>query len=88
MHRTFLECKEVKAVISIGCCYNLVSEDTVQIGDECGFPMSKGVRSSGLSLGKSARDLACQVLLFHNCSDNYVEMFKDHRPNLPANIYL
>ncbi|KAK1393146.1 methyltransferase-like protein 25 [Heracleum sosnowskyi] len=60
MLRTFLECKEVKAVISIGCCYNLLSEDKVQIGDELGFPMSKGVRSSGLLLGKSARDLACQ----------------------------
>ncbi|XP_074362593.1 uncharacterized protein LOC141702892 isoform X1 [Apium graveolens] len=60
MLRTFLECKEVKAVISIGCCYNLLSEDKVQVGDEFGFPMSKGVRSSGLLLGKSARDLACQ----------------------------
>lgn len=26
-----------------------------------GFPMSHAVRSIGLSLGKSARDLACQV---------------------------
>lgn len=48
-------------MISIGCCYNLLSEDKVQIGDEFGFPMSKGVTSSGLLLGKSARDLACQV---------------------------
>ncbi|KAL1823029.1 uncharacterized protein LOC108214147 isoform X2 [Daucus carota subsp. sativus] len=60
MLRTFLECKEVKAVISIGCCYNLLSEDRVQTDDECGFPMSKDVRASGLLLGKSARDLACQ----------------------------
>lgn len=81
-----MECEEVKAVISIGCCYNLLSEDEVQIGDECGFPMSKGVRSSGLSLGKSARDLACQVFRFHKWSD-YVEMFKDNRQNLPADIY-
>ncbi|KAM7492846.1 hypothetical protein LguiA_035767 [Lonicera macranthoides] len=62
MLRTFLECKEVKAVVSIGCCYNLLSEE----GDEnaaegsCGFPMSKGVKSVGFSLGKSSRDLACQ----------------------------
>ncbi|KAM7495711.1 hypothetical protein LguiB_030320 [Lonicera macranthoides] len=62
MLRTFLECKEVKAVVSIGCCYNLLSEE----GDEnaaegsCGFSMSKGVKSVGFSLGKSSRDLACQ----------------------------
>ncbi|TKY49344.1 RRNAD1 protein [Spatholobus suberectus] len=61
MLKTFLECKDVKAVVSIGCCYNLLSEEMIKDGEsQCGFPMSHAVRSAGLSLGKSARDLACQ----------------------------
>lgn len=61
--RTFLECKDVKAVVSLGCCYNLLSEERIEDGEsQCGFPMSHAVRSTSFSLGKSARDLACQVL--------------------------
>ncbi|PWA51503.1 S-adenosyl-L-methionine-dependent methyltransferases superfamily protein [Artemisia annua] len=61
MLRTFLECKEVKAVVSIGCCYNLLSEEESEQGDAlCGFPVSQGVKSTCLHLGKSSRDLACQ----------------------------
>ncbi|XP_052178307.1 uncharacterized protein LOC127792047 isoform X3 [Diospyros lotus] len=61
MLRTFLECSEVKAVISIGCCYNLLSEEGANTGDsQCGFPMSKGVKHAGFLLGKNLRDLACQ----------------------------
>ncbi|XP_010258677.1 PREDICTED: protein RRNAD1 isoform X3 [Nelumbo nucifera] len=61
MLRTFIECKEIKAVVSIGCCYNLLSEEGSQnSGSQCGFPVSEGAKLSGLSLGKSARDLACQ----------------------------
>lgn len=61
MLRTFVECKEVKAVINIGCCYNLLTEYESDNEDvQNGFPMSLGVKSSGLSLGKSGRDLACQ----------------------------
>ncbi|GKA14863.1 S-adenosyl-L-methionine-dependent methyltransferases superfamily protein, partial [Tanacetum coccineum] len=61
MLRTFLECKEVKAVVSIGCCYNLLSEEESEQDDAlCGFPVSQGVKSTGLHLGKSSRDLACQ----------------------------
>lgn len=57
-----MECKEVKAVVSIGCCYNLLSEESFEIaGSQCGFPLSRVVKSSGISLGKSSRDLACQV---------------------------
>ncbi|KAK3042583.1 hypothetical protein RJ639_000835 [Escallonia herrerae] len=61
MLRTFLESPEVKAVVSIGCCYNLLSEEEVKDNDsQYGFPVSNGVKSTGLSLGKSSRDLACQ----------------------------
>lgn len=63
---TYLECEEVKAVISIGCCYNLLSEDCIEdTVVQCGFPMSEGVKSSGLVLGKSSHDLACQVFSNH-----------------------
>ncbi|KAI8553128.1 hypothetical protein RHMOL_Rhmol06G0320300 [Rhododendron molle] len=59
--RTFVECDEVKAVVSIGCCYNLLSEGgTENVASQCGFPMSKGVNDAGLLLRKSSRDLACQ----------------------------
>ncbi|MED6199173.1 hypothetical protein PIB30_073411 [Stylosanthes scabra] len=61
MLKTFLECQDVKAVVSLGCCYNLLSEGSTKDGEsQCGFPMSHAVRSVCLSLGKSARDLACQ----------------------------
>lgn len=62
LSRTFIECDEVKAVISIGCCYNLLSEDdTTEVDIQCGFPVSKGAKSASFKLGKNARDLACQV---------------------------
>nr|XP_027062236.1 protein RRNAD1-like isoform X2 [Coffea arabica] len=61
MLRTFLESDQVKSVISIGCCYNLLSEDdSDKASSVCGFPMSKGVKFTGFALGRSARDLACQ----------------------------
>ncbi|KAF3650053.1 putative NAC domain-containing protein 21/22-like [Capsicum annuum] len=61
MLRTFLECDKAKAVISIGCCYNLLSEEATGIADSsCGFPVSQGVKFAGVMLDKSARDLACQ----------------------------
>ncbi|KAI3820421.1 hypothetical protein L1987_07968 [Smallanthus sonchifolius] len=58
MLRAFLESKEVKAVVSIGCCYNLLSEE--EDNPLCGFPISRGVKSTGLHLGRNSRDLACQ----------------------------
>ncbi|XP_030965546.1 protein RRNAD1 isoform X2 [Quercus lobata] len=61
MLKTFLDCKEVKAIVSIGCCYNLLSEEgIVKTETQCGFPMSAGVKSACFSLGKNSRDLACQ----------------------------
>jgi hypothetical protein len=64
--RTFLECKEVKAVINVGCCYNLLTEECSSTTGETtkdsmsGFPLSKGVHHLDLHLGKNGRDLACQ----------------------------
>ncbi|KAJ0100819.1 hypothetical protein Patl1_05096 [Pistacia atlantica] len=61
MLRTFVDCKEVNAVVSIGCCYNLLSEEGFDsAGSLCGFPMSSGIKSANFPLGKSSRDLACQ----------------------------
>ncbi|KAK7272681.1 hypothetical protein RJT34_29431 [Clitoria ternatea] len=61
MLKTFLESKDVKAIVSLGCCYNLLSEEWIKDGEsQCGFPMSHALRSTGLLLGKSSRDLACQ----------------------------
>nr|KAJ0187954.1 hypothetical protein LSAT_V11C900473320 [Lactuca sativa] len=50
MLRTFLDCEQVKAVVSIGCCYNLLSEEEEETVDDdddlCGsgfgFPLSRG----------------------------------------------
>lgn len=68
----------MKAVVSIGCCYNLLSEIGCENGDfNCGFPISKGINYMGVSLGKNARDLACQVcdrLLSSSFLCNMVEM--------------
>ncbi|KAL6283271.1 hypothetical protein ACE6H2_014200 [Prunus campanulata] len=71
MLKAFMECKEVKAVVSVGCCYNLLSEEGFNhVGSQCGFPMSCGVISAGISLGKSSRDLACQSAERWKCLEN------------------
>nr|CAB3466477.1 unnamed protein product [Digitaria exilis] len=63
MLRVFVSCEQVKALVSVGCCYNLLSEDSYEDTNAChGFPMSKAAKLSELVLGKSIRDLACQVL--------------------------
>jgi hypothetical protein len=60
--RVFVSCEQVKALVSVGCCYNLLSEDCCGDTNSCpGFPMSKAAKLSDLMLGKSIRDLACQV---------------------------
>ncbi|XP_071693697.1 uncharacterized protein [Rutidosis leptorrhynchoides] len=73
MLRTFLESEEVQAVVSIGCCYNLLSEEEKGKDDDvlCGYPISKGVKSTGLYLGRNSRDLACQS------ADRWKDMEKD-----------
>uniref|UniRef100_A0A0D9Y1B2 Methyltransferase domain-containing protein n=1 Tax=Leersia perrieri TaxID=77586 RepID=A0A0D9Y1B2_9ORYZ len=61
MLRVFVSCEQVKALISIGCCYNLLSEECHEDTKTCpGFPMSKAAKLSNLVLGKSIRDLGCQ----------------------------
>ncbi|XP_074557827.1 uncharacterized protein LOC141813744 [Curcuma longa] len=61
MLRTFVDCKQVRALVGVGCCYNLLSEDFLEkAGDSCGFPISNAAKLSSLILGKNARDLACQ----------------------------
>lgn len=60
--RSFVGCEHVRALIGIGCCYNLLSEDCLEKTDNsCGFPISNAAKLSSLVLGKNARDLACQV---------------------------
>lgn len=62
LDRVFVSCEQVKALVSVGCCYNLLSEDSYEDTNTCsGFPMSKAAKLSKLVLGKSIRDLACQV---------------------------
>ncbi|CAN6338938.1 unnamed protein product [Urochloa humidicola] len=61
MLRVFVSCEQVKALVSVGCCYNLLSENSYEDTNTCpGFPMSKAAKLSKLMLGKSIRDLACQ----------------------------
>ncbi|KAK1626561.1 hypothetical protein QYE76_000876 [Lolium multiflorum] len=61
MLRVFASCEQVQALVSVGCCYNLLSEDCYADTDTCpGFPISKAAKSFKLVLGKSIRDLACQ----------------------------
>ncbi|MCO5549847.1 hypothetical protein L7F22_003321 [Adiantum nelumboides] len=63
MFKTYIMCEEVKVVVTVGCCYNLLSEnrDGVQLtGQFFGFPLSEGVKNLGIILGRRACDLACQ----------------------------
>ncbi|KAL6847096.1 hypothetical protein ACP4OV_022949 [Aristida adscensionis] len=61
MLRVFVSCEQVKALISVGCCYNLLSEDCYEDSNTCpGFPISNAAKATGFVLGKSIRDLACQ----------------------------
>ncbi|RLN30283.1 protein RRNAD1 isoform X2 [Panicum miliaceum] len=50
MLRVFVSCEQVKALVSVGCCYNLLSEDSYEDTNTCpGFPMSKAAKLSELS---------------------------------------
>ncbi|XP_078433489.1 S-adenosyl-L-methionine-dependent methyltransferases superfamily protein isoform X2 [Wolffia australiana] len=60
MLRTFVESEHVKAVACIGCCYNLLTDESSEKPNSCCFPMSKGGKSFDFPLGRSARDLGCQ----------------------------
>ncbi|KAI5072705.1 hypothetical protein GOP47_0012811 [Adiantum capillus-veneris] len=63
MLKTYVMCEEVRAVVTVGCCYNLLSENCggVQLSGQCyGFPLSEGVKNLGITLGRRACDLACQ----------------------------
>ncbi|KAK1280513.1 hypothetical protein QJS04_geneDACA014943 [Acorus gramineus] len=61
MLRTFVDCQEVKALVGIGCCYNLLSEEYLEgTSSQSGFPVSKGAKLTGINFGRNARDLACQ----------------------------
>ncbi|KAH7300374.1 hypothetical protein KP509_24G059200 [Ceratopteris richardii] len=66
--KTYTMCEEVKAVVIVGCCYNLLTErlEKDHSPSSCfyGFPLSRGVRSIGLTLGRRACDLACQVYFY------------------------
>ncbi|MQL75332.1 hypothetical protein Taro_007694 [Colocasia esculenta] len=55
--RSFVECEQVKALVCIGCCYNLLSAE--HLGNS-GFPMSNGAKLLNLVLGRNACDLGCQ----------------------------
>eukprot|EP00850_Spirogloea_muscicola_P011871 SM000075S21960 [mRNA] locus=s75:206421:209905:- [translate_table: standard] len=73
---TFLALPEVAAVVSVGCCYNLLSEQEFVAefndGDQVagilgrqelttvGYPMSRCMGDARLHIGRSGRDLACQ----------------------------
>ncbi|KAL9685549.1 hypothetical protein QQ045_023000 [Rhodiola kirilowii] len=66
MLKSFSECEDIKAVVSLGCCYNLLSEEVSTNSDsQYGFPISNAVKCAGLRLGKCSRDLACQ------CADRW-----------------
>lgn len=66
--RAFIDCERVKALVSISCCYNLLSEESCEkISASSGFPISSAAKLSSLILGKSMRDLACQVCFFILC---------------------
>lgn len=57
-----MDCEQVRALVVIGCCYNLLSESCLEKNDKpCGFPISTAAKMSKRFLGKNARDLACQV---------------------------
>ncbi|CAA6674956.1 unnamed protein product [Spirodela intermedia] len=47
------ECEQVKAIVCISCCYNLLSDEHFAKSDSCSFPMSKGGKLLGLALEES-----------------------------------
>lgn len=55
-----MECEEVKVVVSIGCCYNLLFEKISEsFCYKCGFFMSVGFKFLGFLFGKNVCDLVC-----------------------------
>jgi len=61
--RLFCANSDIKALCVVGCCYNLISEDTKEANSgEAGFPMSLYLRERGVQLGRNARMLAAQSM--------------------------
>lgn len=66
--RAFVEWEDAFALVSIGCCYNMLSEQEetelhgtqIKTKTKLGYPLSSLVRSYELHIGRNGRDLACQ----------------------------
>lgn len=67
--RLFVENPDIRCLVNVGCCYNLITEefDTHPLWleespgpGEIGFPMSAYLRDQKLVLGRNARMLATQ----------------------------
>eukprot|EP01102_Stenamoeba_stenopodia_P002519 TRINITY_DN12355_c0_g1_i2.p1 TRINITY_DN12355_c0_g1~~TRINITY_DN12355_c0_g1_i2.p1 ORF type:complete len:499 (-),score=109.62 TRINITY_DN12355_c0_g1_i2:25-1461(-) len=83
MLRLFVNCDVITTLISVGCCYNRLTEK-----EECpdapllGFPMSSSIQETQVSLGVIARMTSCQAInRWQQASEQHSqneEMFKKH----------
>ncbi|KAI8506784.1 Methyltransferase-like protein 25 [Branchiostoma belcheri] len=64
MLRLFVTCPQAAVLCSVGCCYNLLTEQETEGATEekYGFPLSQVFQTRGVTLGRTARMLSCQAV--------------------------
>ncbi|XP_019620905.1 PREDICTED: methyltransferase-like protein 25 [Branchiostoma belcheri] len=63
MLRLFVTCPQAAVLCSVGCCYNLLTEQqTGAATEKYGFPLSQLLQTRGVTLGRTARMLSCQAV--------------------------
>eukprot|EP00002_Diphylleia_rotans_P003803 TRINITY_DN1269_c0_g1_i3.p1 TRINITY_DN1269_c0_g1~~TRINITY_DN1269_c0_g1_i3.p1 ORF type:complete len:244 (-),score=38.39 TRINITY_DN1269_c0_g1_i3:113-844(-) len=65
----------LSAIVSVGCCYNLLSTPDTQVEGQHGFPMSDFVQSGGFRLAYQELMLACRSLHRWSSFDDVEERF-------------
>ncbi|XP_078663847.1 putative methyltransferase-like protein 25 isoform X2 [Branchiostoma floridae x Branchiostoma belcheri] len=64
MLRLFVTCPQAAVLCSVGCCYNLLTEQQTEgaTDEKYGFPLSQSLQTRGVRLGRTARMLSCQAV--------------------------
>ncbi|XP_066265593.1 probable methyltransferase-like protein 25 [Branchiostoma lanceolatum] len=64
MLRLFVTCPQATVLCSVGCCYNILTEQEEPGAQEekYGFPLSQALQTKGVHLGRTVRMLSCQAV--------------------------
>ncbi|CAH1250761.1 METTL25 [Branchiostoma lanceolatum] len=61
MLRLFVTCPQAVVLCSVGCCYNILTEQE-EPEEKYGFPLSRVLQTKAVHLGRTVRMLSCQAV--------------------------